>query len=173
MWGWMSYDPELDLVYYGVGNPSPYQRRTAGRATTSGPPASSRAIPATARWCGPTRSTAARQLGLRRRLHDDPGGHQDRRAECGRHWSPSTRTVSSTRSTARPASCSSAPPYVQVTWAKSIDLKTGRPVLDSTKQTGASKGNVKGVCPSLEGGVSPASPAAYSPTHGTVLHVDQ
>ena len=57
MWGWMSYDPELDLVYYGVGNPSPYQRRTAGRATTSGPPASSRAIPATARWCGPTRST--------------------------------------------------------------------------------------------------------------------
>ena len=24
VWGWMSYDPELDLVYYGVGNPSPY-----------------------------------------------------------------------------------------------------------------------------------------------------
>src|SRR4029078_167429 len=59
-----------------------------------------------------------------------------------------------------------AEPYVQVTWAKSIDLKTGRPVLDSTKQTGASKGNVKGVCPSLEGGVSPASPAAYSPRTG-------
>src|SRR5262249_16473679 len=31
------------------------------------------------------------------------------------------------------------------------------------KQTGASRGNVKGICPSLEGGVSPASPAAYSP----------
>ena len=59
-----------------------------------------------------------------------------------------------------------AQPYVQVNWAKSIDLKTGRPVLDSTKQTGASKGNVKGVCPSLEGGVSPASPAAYSPKTG-------
>ena len=24
VWGWMSYDPELDLVYYGAGNPSPY-----------------------------------------------------------------------------------------------------------------------------------------------------
>ena len=24
VWGWMSYDPELDLVYYGVGNPAPY-----------------------------------------------------------------------------------------------------------------------------------------------------
>ena len=55
---------------------------------------------------------------------------------------------------------------MQVTWAKSIDLKTGRPVLDSTKLTGASKGNVKGICPSLEGGVSPASPAAYSPRTG-------
>ncbi len=60
----------------------------------------------------------------------------------------------------------SAPPYVQVTWAKSIDLKTGKPVLDSTKQTGASKGNVKGVCPSLEGGVSPASPAGVLAADG-------
>ena len=24
VWGWLSYDPELDLVYYGVGNPGPY-----------------------------------------------------------------------------------------------------------------------------------------------------
>ena len=55
---------------------------------------------------------------------------------------------------------------MQVTWAKSIDLKTGRPVLDSTKLTGASKGNVKDICPSLEGGKSPASPAAYSPRTG-------
>jgi PQQ-dependent dehydrogenase (methanol/ethanol family) len=24
MWGWISYDPELDLVYYGTGNPGPW-----------------------------------------------------------------------------------------------------------------------------------------------------
>jgi PQQ-dependent dehydrogenase (methanol/ethanol family) len=24
VWGWLSYDPDLDLVYYGTGNPSPY-----------------------------------------------------------------------------------------------------------------------------------------------------
>src|SRR5205085_10805995 len=24
VWGWVSYDPELDLIYYGTGNPSPY-----------------------------------------------------------------------------------------------------------------------------------------------------
>jgi glucose dehydrogenase len=56
-----------------------------------------------------------------------------------------------------------APKYVDVTWAKEIDLQSGRPVLEPSRQTGASKGNVKGICPSLEGGVSPASPAAYSP----------
>ena len=59
-----------------------------------------------------------------------------------------------------------ATPYVDVTWAKSVDLTTGRPVLDPTKQTGASKGLVTGVCPSLEGGVSPVSPPAYSPRTG-------
>jgi glucose dehydrogenase len=50
-----------------------------------------------------------------------------------------------------------------VTWATGIDLATGRPVLDPSRQTGASKGTIKNVCPSLEGGVSPVSPAAYSP----------
>jgi glucose dehydrogenase len=35
-WGWYSYDPELDLIYYGTGNPRPGTRRSA-RATTSGP----------------------------------------------------------------------------------------------------------------------------------------
>ena len=43
-------------------------------------------------------------------------------------------------------------------WATGIDLKTGRPILDSTKLTGASKGTVKDICPSLEGGKSPRRP---------------
>jgi len=59
-----------------------------------------------------------------------------------------------------------AQPFVQENWAKRIDLETGRPVVDSSKLTGASRGNVKNICPTLEGGKSPASPVAYSPrTH--------
>jgi glucose dehydrogenase len=59
-----------------------------------------------------------------------------------------------------------AAPYATINWAKSVDLATGKPVIDPSKLTGASKGTVKGICPSLEGGVSPASPGAYSPrTH--------
>ena len=34
-WGWYSYDPDLNLVYYGTGNPAPGTRRSA-QATTSG-----------------------------------------------------------------------------------------------------------------------------------------
>src|SRR2546426_11424119 len=56
--------------------------------------------------------------------------------------------------------------FAPLNWAKSVDLASGRPVLEPAKQTGASRGNGKDICPSLEGGVSPASPAAYSPrTH--------
>jgi lanthanide-dependent methanol dehydrogenase len=39
-------------------------------------------------------------------------------------------------------------------------------VVDSTKLTGASRGNVKHICPTLEGGKTPAAPAAYSPRTG-------
>ncbi len=59
-----------------------------------------------------------------------------------------------------------AEPYVFLNWAKRVDLTTGRPVLDSTKLTGESKGNVTYICPSLEGGTSPASPSAFSPRTG-------
>jgi hypothetical protein len=40
--GWLSYDPTLDLVYYGTGNPGP-GIPSSGRATTSGRRACSRA----------------------------------------------------------------------------------------------------------------------------------
>ena len=105
VWGWMSYDPELDLVYYGVGNPAPYNPEQR---------------PGDNKWTGsvlarhPGDGVAgvglpvhpARQLGLRRRRHHDPGRRQGRRAKPGRRWSRSTRTASSTRSTAPRARCS-------------------------------------------------------------------
>src|SRR5438477_591043 len=52
--------------------------------------------------------------------------------------------------------------FVPVSWATRVDRASGRPVIDSTKLTGASRGNVKALCPSLDGGKTPAAPAAYS-----------
>src|SRR5438876_961354 len=76
VWGWMSYDADLDLLYYGTGNPAPYnpEQRAGGpgrwRSTCCrrrpGPPAGGRhagvGVPV----------HATRQLGLRRRFGDDP-----------------------------------------------------------------------------------------------------
>jgi len=59
-----------------------------------------------------------------------------------------------------------AEPFAAVTWARRIDLTTGRPVVDTAKLTGASRGNIKDICPSLEGGKSPVSAASYSPRTG-------
>ncbi|MBV8516110.1 MAG: methanol/ethanol family PQQ-dependent dehydrogenase [Acidobacteria bacterium] len=38
MWGWISYDPELDLIYYGTGNPGPWnpELRPGDNKWTSG-----------------------------------------------------------------------------------------------------------------------------------------
>jgi lanthanide-dependent methanol dehydrogenase len=60
VWGWVTYDPELNLIYYGTGNPgtwNPAQRTIDGdRPTTSGRSPSSPATPIPARWPGSTRS---------------------------------------------------------------------------------------------------------------------
>jgi PQQ-dependent dehydrogenase (methanol/ethanol family) len=160
----MSYDPALDLVYYGVGNPSPYnaEQRVGDNKWTAS---------VLARHPGDGSLVWAYQFTPHDNwdydavstmiLADVKIGGQVRKALVTFNKNGFQYTLD--RATGEVLS---APPYVQVTWAKSIDLKTGRPVLDSTKQTGASKGNVKGVCPSLEGGVSPASPAAFSPRTG-------
>ena len=53
MWGWISYDPELDLIFHGTGNPGPWNPDSAP-ATTSGPPAFSLAIRIRAPHAGST-----------------------------------------------------------------------------------------------------------------------
>jgi alcohol dehydrogenase (cytochrome c) len=57
-----------------------------------------------------------------------------------------------------------AEPFVNTNWAKGIDLKTGRPIVNPDKQTGQDK-LVKDICPSLEGGKN-QQPAAFSPQTG-------
>ena len=57
VWGWISYDPGDQTIYYGTGNPGPVESPTSGPATTNGRPASSRATstPAQARVVLPDR----------------------------------------------------------------------------------------------------------------------
>jgi PQQ-dependent dehydrogenase (methanol/ethanol family) len=164
VWGWLSYDPELDLVYYGSGNPGPYnadQRLGDNKWTTS----------VLARRPEDGSLVWAYQF----TPHD--GWDFDADAEMvlvdltikGKlrkalvHFDKNGFEYTMDRATGE---LLLAEPYVHVNWASRIDLATGRPVLDSAKSTGASKGNVKDICPTLEGGKSPASPVAYSPRTG-------
>jgi glucose dehydrogenase len=164
VWGWMSYDPDLDLVYYGTGNPAPYNaEQRAGdnkwtcsvlaRRPSDGALVWAYQFTPHDNWDYDAVSTMI--------LTEVTVGGRARKALVTFNKNGFQYTLD--RATGEVLT---AEPYVQVTWAKSIDLKTGKPVLEPSKQTGASKGNVTDICPSLEGGVSPASPAAYSPlTH--------
>jgi PQQ-dependent dehydrogenase (methanol/ethanol family) len=160
VWGWMSYDPELDLVYYGTGNPAPWN--TDQR-------------PGDNRWAT---SVLARNPGdgsLRWAYQFTPADNWDfdstqemiltdltvngKSRKALVHFDKNGFVFSLDRTTGE---LLAAHPYVPVNWAKQIDMKTGRPVVDSTKMTGESKGNIKNICPTLEGGKN-QQPAAYSP----------
>ncbi len=164
VWGWLSYDPQLDLVYYGTGNAAPYN---------------SEQRPGDNKWSA---SVLARRPGTGELVwayqftpHDgwdyDATGAMvladltvgGKTAHALVHFDKNGFAYTLDRASGKVLV---AAPFVTVNWAKSVDLASGRPVVDPTKETGLSKGNVKGICPCLEGGVSPNSPPAYSPrTH--------
>ena len=81
VWGWVSYDPELDLVYYGTGNAATVQRRTASRGQQVD---RERARAPPRRWHAGVGLPvhAARQLGLRCDRRDGACG-PDRRRQAG------------------------------------------------------------------------------------------
>ena len=164
VWGWLSYDTTVDLVYFGVGNPGPYNaEQRAGDNKWTNSVLARRPHDGSLVWAYQFTpndnwdydSNAEMILadltikGVKRKtlVHFDKNGFG--------------YTLDRTNGEVLVAE-----PYVFVNWAKRIDLMSGRPVLDSTKLTGASRGLAKYICPSLEGGKSPASPASYSPKTG-------
>jgi lanthanide-dependent methanol dehydrogenase len=164
VWGWLSYDASLDLAYFGVGNPGPYnseQRRGDNKWTNS----------VLARRPGDGALVWAYQFTPNDNWDYDSNAEMiladltikgvKRKALV--HFDKNGFAYTMDRTTGEVLL---AEKYVFANWAKRIDLATGRPVLDSTKLTGASRGGGKYICPSLEGGKSPASPAAYSPRTG-------
>src|SRR5882724_6188697 len=164
VWGWMSYDPKLDLIYYGTGNPSPYnpEQRVGDNKWTASVLARRPADGALV-WAyqfTPHDNWDYDATGAMILADLKVGG---KNTKVLVHFDKNGFAYTLDRATGR-LICAEA--FAHVTWARSVDLATGRPVLDPDKQTGVSRGNVRGICPSLEGGVSPASPAAFSPrTH--------
>ena len=164
VWGSISYDPQLDLIYYGTGNASPYNpEQRLGDDKWSASVLARKPEDGTLVW--------AYQFTPHDNWDYDATGAMiladltvdGKRIRALVHFDKNGFAYTLDRATGR---LLLAAAFAPVTWAKSVDLATGRPVLDPAKQTGASRENVKGICPSLEGGVSPSSPAAYSPRTG-------
>ena len=171
VWGWISYDQELNLIYYGTGNAAPYDPEARlGDNKWSASVLARRPGTGELVWAyqftphdnwdydatgamvlvdltvgGRTREGAGALRQERLRVHAGPG---HREGAGGRAFAP-------------------------VTWAKSVDLASGRPVVEPAKQTGVSKGKVTGMCPSLEGGGEPGFPAGLLAAHPSLLHIHQ
>jgi PQQ-dependent dehydrogenase (methanol/ethanol family) len=159
-WGWLTYDPQLNLIYYGSGNPgtwNPTQRPGDNKWSTSifarnpdtGVAAWAYQMTPHDEWDYDginegvlTDSTIDGQT-IPTLTHFDRNGFAyvlDRRNGKllrANKFDPSTN------------------------WAKEIDLKTGRPVLDPNKETHEDV-NVKEICPAAQGAKN-HQPASYDP----------
>jgi PQQ-dependent dehydrogenase (methanol/ethanol family) len=161
-WGWLSYDPALNLVYYGTSNPGPWNQEVR---------------PGDNKW---TCTILARDPDTgelvwafqvtphdvwdydavnENILVDMPVKGQVRKTLV--HFDRNGFAYTLDRSSGEVLL---AQPYVPMNWAKYINLQTGRPEIDSSKFTRQDK-LVKDICPSLEGGKN-QQPAAFSPQTG-------
>ena len=164
VWGWISYDPELDLLYYGSGNPSPYNaEQRAGDNKWTNSVLARRPSDGSLIWAYQFTPHDSWDYDATSALilAELPISGQSRKVLVQFNKNGFQYTLD--RATGE---LLAAKQYVDVNWATSVDLATGRPSVVEGKTTGASKGLVKDVCPSLEGGVSPVAPPAYSPKSG-------
>jgi lanthanide-dependent methanol dehydrogenase len=158
-WGWYSYDPELNLFYYGSGNPgtwNPDQRPGDNKWSMSiwarNPETGE------VRWVYQmTPHDAWDYDGVNEMvLTEQTIGGQSVKALTHFDRNGIGYTLDRTNGKVLVAN-----PYGPVNWAKSIDLTTGRPVEDPSKRTTA-KGNTEGICPAAIG-FKDQQPSAYSP----------
>ena len=158
VWGWISYDPALDLIYYGTGNPGvwnpamrPGDNKWASSIFARDPDTGE------ARWA---------YQWTPHDEHDFDGVNENILLDLeigGRARQVLVRPERNgfmyvmDRATGEVLS---ADPYGKVTWASRIDLATGRPVLVEAMRTGDRMAT--GVCPAAPG-MKDWQPAAWSP----------
>jgi lanthanide-dependent methanol dehydrogenase len=161
-WGWYSYDPTLNLFYYGSGNPgtwNPDQRPGDNKWSMSiwarNPETGE------VRWVYQmTPHDAWDYDGVNEMVLTDQtiGGKAYKTLQ---HFDRNGFGYTLDRTNGKVLV---ANPYGPTNWAKSIDLTTGRPVEDASKRTTA-KGNTEGICPAAIG-FKDQQPSAYSPKTG-------
>lgn len=164
VWGWISYDPSLDLVYYGTSNPGPWnpQQRPGDNKWTAGifarDPDTGEAV-----WFYQFSPHD---------LYDHDGVNEQILLDLP--WNGVTRRI-----LVRPerngyiyvmdratGEVLSADPFVHITSSTGVDLRTGRltPVHEKEPRVGAV---IRDICPAAPG-AKDWQPSSYSPRTGLV-----
>jgi len=165
-WGWYSYDPQLNLIYYGSGNPStwnPVQR--PGDNKWSMTIFARNPDTGVARWVYQmTPHDEWDYDGINEMiLADIPVKGQQTKALV--HFDRNGFGYTLNRENGQLLVAEKYDP--KVNWATHVDMKTGRPevVKDFSTQAGGEDHNTKNICPAALGSKD-QQPAAYSPkTH--------
>ena len=165
-WGWYSYDPELNLIYYGSGNPSTWNpRQRPGDNRWSMTIFARNPDTGMAKWVYQMTPHDEWDFdGVNEMiLVDKPFKGQDRKLLV--HFDRNGFGYTLDRVTGELLVAEKYDPAVN--WATHVDMQTGRPEVVkqySTDQQGEDV-NTQGVCPAALGSKD-QQPAAYSPKTG-------
>ena len=162
MWGWISYDPELNLIYHGTGNPGPWNPdlRPGDNKWTAGIFARDPDTGA-ARWF---------YQWSPHDLHDYDGINEQVLLDMSWNGRPRKVLVRPERNgylyvlDRTTGEVLSAEPFGAVNSTKGVDLKTGRPIPNPDKEPGTGK-VVRNICPTASG-AKDWQPSAFSPRTG-------
>jgi len=161
VWGWISYDPTLNLIFHGTGNPGPWNadQRPGDNKWTSGMFARDPDTGAARWWIGFSPHDLFDYDAVNESLLlEFPG----KRAVIVRPERNGFIYVLDRRT----GQVLSADPFTDVNSILRIDMKTGRPVPNPDKQP--HDGRVtRGICPASPG-AKDWNPSAFSPNTGLV-----
>jgi len=162
-WGWYSYDPQLDLLYYGTGNPgtwNPTQRPGDNKWSMTifaRKPETGQAV-----WAYQmTPHDAWDYDGINEMILADTKVH-GQTVPALVHFDRNGFAYELDRRTGKLLLANKFDPSVN--WATSIDLQTGRPHVNPRYMTVAGR-NVSGICPAAMGNKD-QQPASYDPATG-------
>lgn len=163
-WGWISYDPELHMIYYGTGNPGPWNpnQRPGDNKWTAGVFARD-VRTGQAKWFYQSSPHDLFDYDDINEsvLLDIPFGGKMRKV-----LARPARTGFFMLLDRETGELLAADPFAHVNSILRVDLKTGRPVMNPEKEPQAGR-TTRNICPAAPGGKD-WNPSAFSPQTGLV-----
>jgi PQQ-dependent dehydrogenase (methanol/ethanol family) len=163
VWGWISYDPEQNLIFYGTGNPGPWNpaQRPGDNKWTSGIFARNPDTGEAAwfyQWCP---HDLHDYDGINEQLVLDlPVNGQTRKVLVRPERNGYVYVLDRTS-----GQVLSANPFVHITTSKGVDLQTGKLIYNEEKNTEQVGTVIRDICPASPGGKD-WNPSAFSPRTG-------